>query len=121
MRRKQDDGDGPWLIALGVAGACFVVAFLMTLLAFGATGLPANQGEGGYPMKLASLVFAVFVALVLVGAGVLGVKNKTVYGRWGDVVTGPFAVVLAMVIAISGGALGGFAVYAVLVSVVTGR
>lgn len=120
-RRKQEDGDGPWLIAVGVAGGCFVIAFFMTLLSFGFRGLPDNAEEGGFPMKLACLAFAVIVALVLVAVGVFGVKNKTVYGRWGDVVTGPFAVVLAMITTICGGSLGGFAVYALLISVVTGR
>jgi LSD1 subclass zinc finger protein len=120
-RRKQQDGDGPWLIAIGVAGGCFVVTFFMTLLVFGFRGLPDNQEEGGYPMKLASLATAVVVALILVGMGVFGVKYKIVHGRWGDVVTGPFAVVLAMVITISGGCLGGFAVYTLLVAVLVGR
>jgi hypothetical protein len=121
-RRPQPAwGEYLWLIAVGVAAVCFFISFGVTLLAFGTKGLPENQEEGGVFVKIASLAFGVFVALAFVVMGVFSVKKRMFRGRWGEVVTGPFAVILGMTVTVLGGSLGGFVVYALLVALVRGR
>ena len=109
------------MIAVGAAVACFFVSFGVTLVAFGFKGLPDNQEEGGVLVKIGALAFGVFVALVLAFMGVIAVKNRALYDRWGNVTTGPVAVVLAMIVTIVGGSLGGFVVYGLLMALIQGR
>ena len=137
-RRRHDEGDDPprrrrsrrpqpawanylWLIAVGVAMVCFFISFGVTLLALGTTGLPAETELGAYLTKLGSLAFGVFVALAFVAWGAYSVKIREFRGRWGEVVTGPFAVVLGMTITVLGGSLGGFVVYGLFVALIRGR
>jgi len=110
-----------WLASVGVASVCFVISFGITLLAFGLNGLPAETERDGYLAKIGALAFAVFAALAFIVMGAYYVKKREIIGRWGEVVTGPFAVVLGTVITALGGSLGGFAVYALLVALVRGR
>ncbi len=119
--RKRDSGEGPWLIAIGVAGGCALIAFIITMIAFGSSGLADNKGQGGYPVKLACLFGAVCIGAVITAFGVFEVKYKIVYGNWGQVITGPVAVVLGFMTTIPGAGLIGFAVAALLLSVILGH
>lgn len=110
-----------WLIAVGVAVVCFFISFGFTLLALGVKGLPEETEFGRYVVKLGSLGFGVFVALVFVAWGAYSVKIREFRGRWGEVITGPFAVVLGMFITVMGGSLGGFVAYGLLVALIRGR
>jgi phage FluMu protein Com len=110
-----------WLASVGVAAVCFVISFGITLLAVGLNGLPAETEWGAYLEKVGALAFAVFAALAFVVMGAYYVKKREIIGRWGEVITGPFAVILGAVITALGGSLGGFAVYALLLALVRGR
>lgn len=118
-RRREAEGDGPWLVAAGVAGLGFVMTFAGALLIKGKQGLaPGEDGPGG---KLFGLGLCFLVALVLIPLGIAGVKNRTAYGRWGIEVTGTMGVTLGMIQAAAGGLLGGFALYGVIFTLINGR
>jgi hypothetical protein len=118
-RRREAEGDGPWYIAAGVAVLSFMLTFGGALLIKGTAGLaPGDDGPAG---KLFGLGLCFVVSLVLMPLGILGVKNRTAYGRWGIEVTGQMGVILGMIQATVGGLLGGFALYGVLFTLVNGR
>jgi hypothetical protein len=121
-RRKKGrkiEGDGPWYIAAAIAGVGFFLTFAGALLIKGKAGLdPGQDGPGG---KLIGLGVCFIVALVLIPLGIMGVKNRTAYGRWGIEVTGTMGVILGMIQATAGGLLGGFALYGVIFTLVNGR
>jgi hypothetical protein len=110
-----------WLASVGVAAVCFVISFGITLLTVGVKGLPEETEWGAHLGKVGALAFAVFAALAFVVMGAYYVKKREIIGRWGEVITGPFAVILGSVITALGGSLGGFAVYALLLALVRGR
>ena len=63
-----------------------LVSFLVTLVSMGTRGLPESQE--GLGIKVGSLIFGLGVSLVLMAVGLVGVKNRVAYGRWGDEVHG---------------------------------
>jgi DNA-directed RNA polymerase subunit RPC12/RpoP len=118
-RRRREEGDGPWLVAAGVAALCFVTTFAGALLVKGTEGLA--PGEDGPLGKLFGLGICFLVSLVLMPLGVIGVKNRTAYGRWGMQITGTTGVILGMIQAAAGGLMCGFALYGVLFTLIHGR
>jgi hypothetical protein len=118
-KRRREQGDGPWLVAAGVAALGFVMTFGGALAVKGAEGLA--PGEDGPAGKLFGLGFCFLVSLVLIPLGIVGVKNRTAYGRWGMEVSGNMGVILGMIQAAAGGLLGGFALYGVLFTLIRGH
>jgi hypothetical protein len=118
-RKREEEGDGPWLIAAGVAAAGFVLMFMGPLLLMGTRGLPPGQdGPGG---KLFGLGLCFLFALILMALGIVGVKNRTAYGRWGMEITGTMGVILGMIQATIGGLMGGFGLYGLLFTLINGH
>jgi hypothetical protein len=115
-KRREAEGDGPWAIAAGAAGLGFVLTFAGALLIMGKAGLP--EGQDGPLGKLLGLGFCFLIALVLMPLGIVGVKNRTAYGRWGMEVTGSMGVILGMIQATVGGLMGGFALYGLLFTLI---
>jgi LSD1 subclass zinc finger protein len=119
--RKRDSDEGPWLIAIGASAGGALIAFVITMIAFGSSGLADNKGQGGYPMKLACLFGAGCIGAVITGFGVLAVKRNMVIGQWGEVITGPIAIVIGFITALSGAVVIGFGGAAFLLSVILGH
>jgi hypothetical protein len=121
-RRREVRGDGPWLIAIGVAGACVVVAFFASILFNGTQGLdPAKDGP---IVKYIALGIGLVGALAVMGLGIDGVRKREVmsyYGFSAYKFTGPVAVALSMFQVAVGGFLGGWVVYGLFFTVLRGR
>jgi hypothetical protein len=118
-KRRREQGDGPWLLAAGVAALGFVMTFAGALVVKGTAGLA--PGEDGPAGKLFGLGLCFVVSLILIPLGIVGVKNRTAYGRWGMEVSGNMGVTLGMIQAAAGGLLGGFALYGVLFTLIRGH
>jgi hypothetical protein len=114
-------GDYLWLIAVGVDAVCFLIGFVATLIAFGFQGLPENQEQGGVLLKIGALAFGVVVGFALAAMGVIAVKSRAITDRWGNVTRGPIAVILGMMLSVTGSSFGGFAAYALLMALIRGR
>jgi hypothetical protein len=113
------EGDGPWLIAALAAPACFLLTLGGAFLINGTAGLPAgNDGPAG---KLMGLGIGFLVSLVLMTLGILGVKNRHAYSKWGTEIKGGMAVALGMVQAVMGGLIGGFCLYGLVFTLLNGR
>ena len=135
--QRNEDGDRPrrfrrlrpgpawadyiWLGAIGLAVFTFFISFGVTLLAFGIQGLPENDQGGGVLFKIAVLLFGVLGGLALAAGGVYCAKTQTIYDRWGQAMKGPFAAILATVVALTGSMLGGFTLYGLLLALIRGR
>jgi hypothetical protein len=118
-RAREPEGDGPWLIAVLAAPVCFLLTFGGALLIKGFAGLPAgNDGPGG---KLAGLGIGFLVSIVLTVMGVLSVKSRQAYSKWGAELQGGTAVALGFVQAIMGGLIGGICLYGLIFTLVNGR
>ncbi len=79
------------------------------------------ESQEGLGIKVGSLIFGLGVSLVLMAVGLVGVKNRVAYGRWGDEVHGTFGVILSTCVTLLGGCLGGFILYGLLFTVLHGR
>jgi LSD1 subclass zinc finger protein len=118
-RRREPEGDGPWVLAALLVPACFVFAFGGAFLFNGTGGLPAGQdGPGG---KLFGLGLGFLVSLVLIPLGIVSVKNRHAYGKWGIEVQGGMGVALGMIQAVFGGLIGGFTLYGLIFTLLNGR
>ncbi len=121
-KRRVAEGDGPWLIAVGVAGGCLVVAFLMSIVANGTMGLdPAKDGP---TVKYLGLGFGLVVALAMTGLGVDAVRKREMWTRYGFseyTMTGTAAVVMGMFQTAVGGCLCGWLVYGLFFTMLRGR
>jgi hypothetical protein len=121
-KRRRAQGDGPWLIAVGVAGACVVIAFFASILVNGTMGLdPAKDGP---IVKYIALGIGLVAALAVMGLGIDGVRKREVLSYYGFAVhkfTGTVAVALNMFQVAVGGFLGGWVVYGLFFTVLRGR
>jgi hypothetical protein len=121
-RRRQVEGEGPWLLAIGAAGACVVVSFFFSLLVEGTAGLP--PAKDGPIVKYIGLGIGLIGALALIGIGVNSVKKREVmswYYHSMQQFTGTLAIVLGMFEAAVGGLLGGWVVYGLFFTLLRGR
>ena len=121
-KRRREEGDGPWLIAIGVAGACLVVAFFASILFNGTRGLdPAKDGP---IVKYIALGIGLVAALAMTGLGIDGVRKREVMSYYHFSVhkfTGTMAVVLSMFQVVVGGFLCGWVVYGLFFTFLRGR
>jgi hypothetical protein len=121
-KRREAQGDGPWLIAVGVAGACVAVAFFASILFNGTQGLdPARDGP---IVKYIALGIGLIAALAMTGLGIDGVRKREVMSYYWSAAfkfTGPVAVALSMFQVAVGGFLGGWVVYGLFFTVLRGR
>lgn len=118
-RRKQTADEGPWLLAALLTGGAFFVTFAGALVILGTAGLKADAD--GPAAKLGGLGFGFLVSLILMPLGIISVKNRKAYGRWGFEVRGGLGVALGMIQAIGGGLFGGFALYGLIFTLINGR
>jgi hypothetical protein len=118
-RRRAAQGDGPWLMAAGLAAACFALSLGLSFLAFGKDGLPA--GQDGPAAKLVGLGIGFVASLVIAPLGVIGVKKRRALGKWGIEVEGNMGVATGMVQSAIGGIIGGFALYGLIFTILNGR
>lgn len=121
-RRRPVEGDGPWLAAIGVTGACVVVSFFFSVLVEGTAGLP--PAKDGPIVKYLGLGLGLIGALALIGMGIKSVKDREVvswYYHSMQRFTGTLAVVLGMFEAAVGGFLGGWVVYGLFFTLLRGR
>jgi hypothetical protein len=118
-RRREQEGDGPWLLGVLAAGGCFLLTFGGGFLIKGTEGLA--PGEDGPLGKLIGLGIAFLVSLVLIPLGIVSVKNRHAYGKWGIEVTGTMGVALGMVQAVLGGLIGGFSLYGLIFTLINGQ
>jgi LSD1 subclass zinc finger protein len=123
LKRKQrrESSEGPWMIAVGVDLVFALITFVMTMISYWSTGLPDNKGQGGYPVKLLCLFAALCIGVVIAGMGLLCVKEKTIYDRWGFATTGPIAIIAGFIVTLCGAGLMGFAGAGCLLSVILGH
>jgi hypothetical protein len=121
-KRHRAPGEGPWLIAIGVAGVFLVIAFLVSIVANGTMGLePAKDGPA---VKCLGLGLGLVVALAMAGLGVDAVRKREMWTRYGFsqyTLTGTAAVVLGMFQTAVGGCLCGWLVYGLFFTVLRGR
>jgi hypothetical protein len=121
-KRRSGQGEGPWLMAIGVAGACIVVAFFASILFNGTMGLdPAKDGP---IVKYIALGIGLIAALAVIGLGIDGVRKREVLTKYyfaEHKLTGTMAVVLNMIQVAIGGFLGGWVVYGLFFTVLRGR
>lgn len=118
-RGREEPQEGPWLIGLGAVVAAFLVTFGGALLVKGTAGLaPGQDGLGG---KIFGLGIGFLVSLILVPLGLIGVKNRCAYGKWGMIATGTMGVATGMVQAVAGGLIAGFTLYGLIFTLLNGR
>lgn len=118
-RKRRDNDEGPWLIAAASGVGCFLLMFLGAFLVNGMRGVVPSQD--GYAVQVGGLAMLVILGLILIPAGVIGVKYKRTYDRWGWVIEGTMAVVVGFIQSVGGGLLGGFALYGLITTLVNGR
>jgi hypothetical protein len=121
-KRRRAEGDGPWLVAIGVTGVFLVIAFFISIVANGTMGMePAKDGP---LVKCLALGIGLVVALAMAGLGVNAVRKREIWtgnAFSGFMLTGTAAVVLGMFQAAVGGCLCGWLVYGLFFTVLRGR
>jgi hypothetical protein len=76
---------------------------------------------GGVPAKIGAAAIGWVLAMLFAVKGIEAVKTRAIRGRWGQVTTGPLAVAMGMFMAVAGGIFGGWALYALLITLIHGR